>query len=206
MKTILCFGDSNTWGAVPNENRRYTKDERWPALVRKYLPDSWDVVEEGQSGRTTIHIDPFENYKCGLTYLPPCLETHLPDLVIIMLGTNDLKSHFNLSASDISRGAAKLAEKVQKFTSSVQKKSPKVLLIAPPPVKEVGYLAEMFEGAEAKSQDFDKYYSARAKELGCEYFNAGAIIESCPIEGIHWRVEQHEKMSLAISEKIMSIL
>lgn len=206
MKTILCFGDSNTWGAIPGENLRYSHQERWPALLRGFLPADWHVIEEGQPGRTTVFDDPFEGNKNGLKYLRPCLESHHPDLVIIMLGTNDLKHRFGLSASDISRGAARLVEEAYQFTSLATNKHPKVLLVAPPPVKEVGPYIDMFIGAEAKSKALAKFYALRADELKCDFFDAGFVVDSCPIEGIHWQAEQHKNMAAAISIKILSLL
>ncbi len=206
MKTILCFGDSNTWGAIPGENRRYGPQERWPALLSDLLPVDWHIIEEGQPGRTTVLDDPFEGNKNGLKYLRPYLESHHPDLVVIMLGTNDLKHRFGLSASDISRGAARLVEEVYRFTSFNSNKPPMVLLVSPPVVKELGHHKDMFMGAEEKSKALAHCYAQRADELQCAFFDAGSVVESCPVEGVHWQVEQHEKMAKAMSAKIISIL
>ncbi len=96
MKTILCFGDSNTWGARPltslNDITRYGPDVRWGSVLRGTLGEGFWVVEEGLNGRTTVWPDPVEGeYKSGKSYLPACLESHAPlDLAAIMLGTNDL--------------------------------------------------------------------------------------------------------------------
>ncbi len=206
MKTILCFGDSNTWGAIPGEHHRYSHQERWPALLRGLLPDDWHIIEEGQPGRTTVFDDPFEGNKNGLKYLRPCLESHHPDLVVIMLGTNDLKHRFGLSASDISRGAARLVKEVYQFIPLCTNKHPEVLLVAPPVVKEVGHHKDMFLGAEKKSKELAECYALRADELNCNFFNAGSVVESCPTEGVHWQAMQHKKMAETISVKILSIL
>ncbi|NQZ32677.1 MAG: SGNH/GDSL hydrolase family protein [Oceanospirillaceae bacterium] len=199
MPTIVCFGDSNTWGSVPNKLRRYNISERWPALLRAALPHDFEVIEEGQPGRTTVHDDPFEGEKNGLRYLKPCLESHVPDLVLIMLGTNDLKHRFGLSAYDIAQGAAKLAQEVLVFNSMAKKSPPKVLLIAPPPVYEVGFFADMFEDAALKSQQLAKHYAQFSKALGCSFFDAGSVVSSCKREGIHWPVEQHKLLANALT-------
>jgi len=206
MPTILCFGDSNTWGSVPRRTRRYDNDERWPALLRAALPNNFEVIEEGQPGRTTVHNDPFEGEKNGLRYLCPCLESHIPDLVLILLGTNDLKHRFGLSAYDIAQGASKLVEEVQKFKSMAKAVPPKVLLIAPPPVYEVGFFANMFSGAALKSQSLAKYYAQFARALGCEFFDAGSVVNSCHKEGIHWQVEQHKYLADALTPIVASIM
>ncbi|CAH1599231.1 Lipolytic enzyme, G-D-S-L [Vibrio owensii] len=204
MPTILCFGDSNTWGAVPNEDRRYGPNERWPSLLRMSLPDGYEVIEEGQPGRTTVHDDPFEGEKNGLRYLRPCLESHLPDLVIIMLGTNDMKNCLGLSAFDISRGAARLAQEVLNFDNWAKREAPQVLLVAPPPVHEIGFFGSMFIGGAEKSKEFGFHYRNRAEELGCAFLDAGTVVESCPNEGIHWQQDQHEKLAKALQPMVLA--
>ena len=100
--TILCFGDSNTWGFIPGSDcERYAPDVRWPGVMAADLGPGYRVVEEAQNGRMTAWEDPAEPFvsKCGLTFLPVVLESQKPiDLVIIMLGTNDLKLHMNHTA------------------------------------------------------------------------------------------------------------
>ena len=86
-KTILCFGDSNTWGFVPGSDaERYPFDVRWPGVMQKELGDAeYTVIEEAQNGRMTVWDDPFEPHlsKCGLDHLPVVLESQMPlDLVM----------------------------------------------------------------------------------------------------------------------------
>ena len=109
MKSILCFGDSNTWGYDPATKTRFSRDKRWTGLLQKYLGNKYYIVEEGLNGRTT-NIDEKEEYNLGyfrknrssLDLLPGLIESHYPlDLIVVMLGTNDLKSNFNRSANQI---------------------------------------------------------------------------------------------------------
>ena len=111
VRTILCYGDSNTWGSDPETRERFPEDVRWPGVLRKRLDEEYRVIEEGLPGRTTVRDGPIEgDHKNGRTYLMACLESHRPiDLITLMLGTNDLKAHFGSSASDIAQGAASLA-------------------------------------------------------------------------------------------------
>src|SRR6185503_2144360 len=135
MKTILCYGDSNTWGYEPATKERYSRAERWTGILQRELGAEYYVVEEGLNGRTTVWDDPIEGYKNGKEQLIPCLTSHKPiDLVTIMLGTNDLKQRFSLSAYDIAEGAGVLVNIVQKSDCGPQEGAPKVLLMAPPPV------------------------------------------------------------------------
>lgn len=116
MKTILCYGDSNTWGYSPATQDRYGRDERWTGVLRNEIGEGYLVIEKGLGGRTTVWDDPVEGrHKNGETYLLPCLESHQPiDLVIILLGTNDLKRRFCVGAFDIAQGAGGLVRIVQK--------------------------------------------------------------------------------------------
>lgn len=189
MPTILCFGDSNTWGTVPEENRRYRTNERWPTLLRDSLPENYNIIEDGKLGRTTVHDDPFEIECNGLRDLRPSLKLHCPDLVLLMLGTNDLKRNFDLTAHEISEGASILVKEVLNFKYAGKQCSPRVLLMSPPPIYEVGLFAKMFAGGEAKSLSLAKYYAQQAKKQRCSFINTGAIIMSSKIEGIHWELE-----------------
>ena len=105
MKSILCFGDSNTWGADPVTAGRFSLHDRWPGVLRDELGDVFHVIEEGLGGRTTVWDDPIDEYRNGKHHLLPCLWSHMPlDLVIIMLGTNDLKGRVCRRATDIASG------------------------------------------------------------------------------------------------------
>jgi lysophospholipase L1-like esterase len=130
VKTILCYGDSNTWGYNPATGERFSRDERWPGVLRQELGEGYEIIEEGLCGRTTVWDDPIEGYKSGKEYLIPCLETHKPiDLVVIMLGTNDLKRRFSLSALDIANGAGVLVDIVLKSSAGPDEGAPKVLVL-----------------------------------------------------------------------------
>ena len=120
MPTIVCYGDSNTWGAVPMDGRilpqRFAPEERWAGVLRAKLGAGYTVVEEGMNGRTTCLDDPIEGgHKNGLKFLPVVLETHAPfDLLIIKLGTNDLKYRLSMTADDIADGAGLLIDAAKK--------------------------------------------------------------------------------------------
>ena len=111
MKTILCYGDSNTWGYVPGSGKRYVENQRWTGVMQNLLGDSFRVIEEGLNARTTVLDDPTRAFRNGKEYLIPCLDSHAPiDVIILMLGTNDLKHRFGLSAFDIGANIATLIE------------------------------------------------------------------------------------------------
>ena len=209
MKTILCYGDSNTWGYNPSTGKRYGRSERWPGVLRNELGEGYLVIEEGLNGRTTVWDDPIEGYKSGKEYLIPCLETHKPiDLVIILLGTNDLKKRFSLTAFDIAEGAGVLVKIIQKSETGPGDEAPEVLLLVPPPVAKLAgtEFVDMFEDAEEKSGKFSQHYRRVADELGCELLDTAEVIVSSEIDGIHLEVEEHRKLGEAVAAHVRKIL
>jgi lysophospholipase L1-like esterase len=208
MKTILCYGDSNTWGYDPVTKGRFPRDVRWTGVLRRTLGADYLVIEEGLNGRTTVWDDPIEGYKNGATYLVPCLTTHRPlDLVIIMLGTNDLKMRFSVSASDIANGASVLVDLVQRCDPDPKYgPPPKVLLMAPPPVARLSEFAEMFAGAEEKSRHFAMHYQRVAQERGCAFLDTSAVIVSSDLDGIHFEQDEHTKLGQAVAAKVREII
>ena len=210
MRTILCYGDSNTHGTAPmsdlDDDRRFGPTERWAGVMRGILGADWHVVEEGLPGRTTVLDDPIEGiYKNGLTYLAPCLESHRPiDVITIALGTNDLKARFGMPASDIAAGAGILVETVAAVLGRFGQ-SAKVLLIAPPPILEVGCLADMFAGGAAKSQAFALHHAAVAKRFGAAFLDAGALIASSKVDGIHFDQPAHQALGKAVAATVRQL-
>ncbi len=137
MKSILCYGDSNTYGYNPENGLRYPEDVRWTGRLQMLLGPEYKVIEEGCNSRTTTRDDPVDAWKNGLPYLRPCLNSHKPiDVVILMLGSNDLKKNFHLTAEEIAAGAGELVDVIREFTSEKQGFIPKIILISPPLIGE----------------------------------------------------------------------
>ncbi|MBD3390709.1 MAG: hydrolase [Chitinivibrionales bacterium] len=206
MRTIVCFGDSNTWGHDPASGERFPADVRWPGVLQAELGSAYRVIEEGQCGRTTVWDDPIEGQRNGKDYLMPCLESHRPlDLVIVMLGTNDLKMRFSVSAEDIAKGAAVLAAAARASTCGPDAGPPEVLLVAPPIVKGLTEYAEMFEGAEQKSHRLAGHYRAMAELHGCYFLDAGSVVEPSPLDGVHLEASEHLKLGMVLAERVQKI-
>ena len=205
---MLCYGDSNTWGSDPETGERFAPDVRWPGVLARGLGDGFRVVEEGLNGRTTVYDDPIEGaHKNGRTYLRACLESHSPiDLVTLMLGTNDLKARFGASASDIAQGAVSLADEILRSGCGPGGGAPVVVMISPAPVGKLTDMAEMFRGAEEKSGRFAAHYERFAEQYGCEFLDAGAVISSSDIDGIHLEAEEHRKLGGAVADLVLKVL
>jgi lysophospholipase L1-like esterase len=207
MKSVLCYGDSNTWGYDAATKGRYPRDQRWTGVLRQALGDGYVVIEEGLNGRTTIWDDPIEGYKNGKDYLIPCLETHRStDLVVLMLGTNDLKKRFSLSAYDIAAGAGVLIDIIMRSNAGLDLNPPQALLMCPPLVAKLTDFAEMFEDAEEKSKRLSKHYRAVAEELGCHFLDTSEIIVSSDLDGIHFDPSELPKLGNAVAKAARNII
>jgi len=204
MRTILCFGDSNTWGDPPGGNGRFAWHERWTGILQDSLGNGFRVIEEGLCGRTTCFDDPFSPNRNGLAYLTVALETHGPlDLLIIMLGTNDLKANFNLSAFDISRGAASLLVAARNFSPKIQQ----ILLVSPPHVTstdDFGILHQFPDGIE-KSRSLSADYQRFAELHGCHFFDAASVAQASQTYGIHLDTDNHKRLADGLTRKVVTI-
>ena len=211
MKSILCFGDSNTWGCIPLAGQgpagRFPPDTRWPGVLRRELGDGYWVVEAGLSGRTTVWDDPLELHRNGRKLLLPTLMTHQPlDVVIIMLGTNDLKHRINASAGEIAAGAGILADIVTGSGCGPDGQAPQTLLVCPPPIAEVDQFDDEFEGGAEKSRQLAGHFAAIADQRSCAFVDAGALISSSDVDGIHLDEPQHAALGAAIAERVRLLL
>ena len=218
-KRVLCFGDSNTWGFMPVPHgaptHRYPREKRWPHVMAAAVGPHIEVIEEALNGRTTDTPDPALALLDGVgadgsAYLPVALASHLPlDLVIVMLGTNDVKPHLGRNAARIAQGAKKLLDCCRTLDGGIGTvyPNPKMLLIAPPPLGRLSdYFAEMFAGGHAKTVAMTPLYEAVARLVGAEFLDAGAHIETDGVDGVHLSEEAQRKLGLAAAEKVRGIL
>lgn len=206
-RTVLLFGDSNTHGTKPMPDLagagRFDREERWAGRLAKLLPD-WEVITEGHPGRTAVHDDPVEGeHRNGLRVLPALLESHKPiDVVVVMLGTNDLKPRFSVNAGDIAHSLERLVRMIRASDCGPNDAAPQVLLVAPPPILEVGCLAGMFEGGAAKSQRLAAEVEAAAKRVGVPFLDAGQVVKVSPVDGIHYDAEANPALAEAFAAAI----
>lgn len=210
-KTIVCFGDSNTHGYNSSNLGRFSEKERWTCILADLLGPDYLIREEGLSGRTTSFDDPLFEGLCGLSYLYPCMLTHEPlDLLIIMLGTNDVKERFSATPGNIAKGMERLATKALR-TTEAWRSEPNVLIIAPPPIEE-GYYhtsvsAEMGKGCVEKSRALAPLYHEVASRLGCHFLDAGSIpgIEMYPYDYMHLSLDSHTLLAKELARLIPTI-
>lgn len=206
-KSVLCFGDSITWGYNPVNQNRMLNNERWTGVLADGLGQGYSVIEEGLNGRTTVLDDPTNGaYKNGLKYIIPCLNSHKPlDLCIVLLGTNDMKKRFSLSAMEIARGMTQIIEAI-KHSETGRNGEPKILLLTPPYVNKSTRFSDEFKDSYSKAKELPDYYLQIAKEYDCEFLDTSKIISVSELDGVHPDVEEHLKLGNAVLKKVMEIM
>jgi lysophospholipase L1-like esterase len=206
MKRILCFGDSNTWGYVPaSAVERFPADVRWTGVMRAKLGDGFEVIEEAQNGRTTVFDDPYEVVcKNGAKHLPVILESQKPvDLVIVMLGTNDLKTHLGQTAPSIAGGAGVLVDRILTSDAGLGQRAPKVLLVAPALVAEGQCpFGTKFDGAAEKSRGLGDAYQRVADVRGVPCVNAADHVTVPTTDCIHFDKVGHGALGVALADRV----
>lgn len=203
MRTVLCFGDSNTYGMNPSGGR-FPRDVRWTGVVRELLGNEYEIIEEGLPGRTTVWDDPVEGLMSGKAYLPACLLSHTPlDAVVILLGTNDLKQRYAVSAADIALSVLSLVHVVKATLFRFREhEPPKVLVLVPPQIREIGLMSTMFSGGEAKSRKLSEAFAMLKPFTDAYILDLSSLIQSSEADGLHFEAEEHRKLGEAVAVQI----
>jgi lysophospholipase L1-like esterase len=201
-RTVLCFGDSNTYGSVPGESgSRFVWEVRWPGVLARELGAGWHVVEEGLPGRTTVFEDPVSPHRRGADYLAPCLASHAPlDAVVIFLGTNDLKTRFAATSRDIAEGIGGLAQEARASGCGPRGEAPYVLLLGLPRLGAV--LTPEFEGAEEKAAALRGDLADHAAAVGVDLLDLAAVTAYSELDGIHLDADGHEAIGAAVAHRL----
>ncbi len=210
MKSILAFGDSLTWGFIAGTWKRHAFEDRWPNALSAGLAGKARVIEEGMNGRTTVFPDPtVGEERNGAVALPMLLTTHQPlDLVIIMLGTNDIKYANRCRAFDASMGLARLVEVVQRYSYIAEYKAPEILIMSPPPLCQTAdeWFNDLWGHAIAESKLFERHYARVAKDMNVHFFDAGSAAKTDPTDGGHLDAANTRAIGEALVPVVKKIL
>jgi len=210
MKSVLAFGDSLTWGAIPGSDDRHQFSDRWPNVLEQGLGNSVRVIENGLNGRTTVHEDHFSPHRNGADHLPGLLEAHSPlDLVIIMLGTNDLNHRHGGRAFEAMWGIDRLVEIILHHPYTRGMGRPEILLVAPPHLRVAtsepdyhGY----FGAAIEESAKLAAAYERIASERGCRNFDASTVATVSELDGCHLDAENTRAIGTGLMPVVRSLL
>lgn len=212
-KHIVCFGDSNTHGYCAYNNGRFDEEQRWTCLLQEKLGDEYLILEEGLSGRTTCFDDPIHEGLSGLDYIYPCLMSHEPvDLLIIMLGTNDTKERFGVSPACIGIGMKRLVMKAISTVDCWRDGKANILIVTPQNIgrayADTPIALTMGKGCAEKSEGLAAEYEQVAKLTGCHYLDANEVIAAEPndIDYMHLTYDGHRQLAEGLYSKIKEIL
>ncbi len=211
MKHILVYSDSLSWGIVPTTRNRLPFEHRWPGVMEMALCSSGQkvrVVEDCLNGRRTVWDDPFKPGRNGLVGLAQRVEIHSPlALVVLMLGTNDFQSMHEYNAWHSSQGIIALVSAIRTAPIEPGMPVPQVLVVAPPAIRTPkGPIAPKFEGGEVKCVGLAAVYRAACEEVGCHFFDAGGVITSSNVDGVHLDLEQHLALGDAVAKVVEPLL
>jgi lysophospholipase L1-like esterase len=212
MRTILVYGDSLSWGIIPDTRKRFEFEQRWPGVLENKLNAAGmcvRVVEDCLNGRRTVWEDPFKPGRNGLQGLAQRMEIHSPlALVILMLGTNDFQfCHPYNDAWAAAQGVAALVREIRKAPIEPGMAVAEILIVCPPATSSPkGAMAEKFRGADERCAGLAQAFRQISGELECHFFDAGKVTMSSKVDGVHLDADQHLKIGTAISETVSSIL
>ena len=190
MRTIVCYGDSNTWGYVPESiGERFAPELRWPRRLAAALGDGFEVIAEGLSGRTATVEQPDAEGRNGLPYLLPCLHTHAPvDLVVIYLGTNDVGL---LDDDRVAWCIARLVRVVRTSEAGPGYTTPEVLVLCPPP----------FDGHRLGPS-----FAEMCTALECELLDLDGVASYGEVNVLHLDEAGHAAVAVAVEERVRRLL
>ena len=213
LPTVVCYGDSNTWGfdvaTLDTGFDRFPLAVRWGGVLADELAGRAHVVVEGLAGRTAIWDDPFSPGRNGLPYFLPCLRSHSPvAIVVIMLGTNDLKAYFGLGAPEIAQGIGRLVEVTAGSGAGPDGGAPKVVIVAPVPLGDATTAAELwgFGAAHEKSRQLARHYQELARQTDSAFLDAGQFASTDPADGVHLDEGSHRRLGEALATLVSDLL
>lgn len=212
-RTVLCFGDSLTWGYDPRSGDkmlRYPLAERWTQRLQADLGESYRVIDDGLSGRTTVFDDPVVGAVNGLVHLPTSLATHMPlDLVVIMLGTNDSKTFFAVNGDVIARCLGRLLDIVAKSGCGPGGEAPEMLVVVPPLMGDVSgtILEPLFDPIHSGSAiaRLRESYPPIAAAFGAGCIDLNEVVGPGAVDGIHFDPGSLQPIASALAKRIREL-
>lgn len=211
MKNILLYGDSITWGFNPDftcrDDLRFVRDDRWGGVLQRELGGEYCIIEEGLGGRTTTLEDPAALGRSGLALLIPIIQSHQPlDLLVFLLGTNDMKNTYHASAADICRGMELVVQAALCPYAWDTRMPPKILMISPPHIHDTSVYDFIDASSAKKSLQLAAHYRQLAGDYDCAFLDAAQITEPSDWEGLHLNRAGHTTLGLAVTEEVRRLM
>lgn len=213
-KRILIFGDSNVWGYIPGDGQRFPEDVRWAGILKAALGEDWEILEDGVSARTTCYDDLRYAYRNGEKALGYTLAAQAPlDLVVLSLGTNDLKYGDARSSRDGMERLLRFLEEAEQICplpgdSRIFPNGLKILIVSPitihPDISRLRPESSL-HGSYLESTKFAQLYRDLAKTHGVWFLDGAAYAQPSRVDCVHMSPESHLALGQAVGEKIREI-
>jgi lysophospholipase L1-like esterase len=211
MQQIFLYGDSLTWGIIPNTRQRLPFEKRWPGILESELLAKGSpvrVIEDCLNGRRTVWDDPFKPGRNGLIGVAQRIEVHSPlALVILMLGTNDFQSSHHNTPWHSAQGLAAIVRAIRSAPIEPGMPVPPVLIVAPPPIlRPKGPISPKFAGGDVRCVGMADAYREVATDERCSFFDAASVVTSSVVDGVHLDADQHATLGRALVPHVASTL
>jgi lysophospholipase L1-like esterase len=211
MRQILVYGDSLTWGIIPDTRRRLPFDARWPGVLERALVEAGHpvrVIEDCLNGRRTAWDDPYKPGRNALGDVEQRVEANSPlALVVVMLGTNDFQSMHQHDAWHSAQGLAAVIRAIRRAPIEPGMPVPQILVVAPPALQTPkGTIAPKFAGGDARCVGLAEAYGRVTTEERCHFFDAGRVIASSAIDGVHIDADDHARLGRELASVVAPLL
>lgn len=202
MKKILCFGDSNTYGFIPQSGLRYDKNIRWTGILQSLCNNEYEIVEGGCNNRTAFIDNPAGIDQTGYKILPEYFKSEHFDIIILAIGINDLQLFFKPTLEEFEQGIEKLIKITKDLSPNV-----KILLVCPPKLNLEGINNGIFsyqfdEISVEKSCKLPPIYKSLAEKYKCHFIDLNNIVKVSPLDGLHFSPESHKTIAEYLYEKL----
>lgn len=200
MSSILCFGDSNTWGLCPASGQRLPKEQRWPCVLETLLNQSFltqgvEVIEAGLPNRTLLRQCAFSEAQAGRHSLLNLLHQHQPKYIVIMLGTNDLKAKYHYQPADFALGLDSLLSQIFAFYREHFSFTAKLVVLTPLTPLPVGQYHRIYAGAADKLPEVIAGFAKVCEQYQINFIDSNQFVGACPNEGVHLSATQHQRLA-----------
>ncbi|MBV1920952.1 MAG: SGNH/GDSL hydrolase family protein [Pseudomonadales bacterium] len=203
---IVIYGDSVSWGIIPNTRNRLPFEKRWGGVLQSELGGEYHIIEECLNGRTTQYDDVNRPARNGLEHIQMVLESHSPiDVIIVMLGINDFQDVIGVTSEESACGLRNVIQKIQQNPPEPMKVPPRILVIIPPEIEApLGVMAEKFSGY-SRGKGSEKMYCKELDGLDVSLLKASEYIALSKIDGIHLDEPEHYILGKEVGKRIMNL-
>ena len=200
MKKILCYGDSNTFGFVPEDGSRFDADARWTGVLQKILGRDYLIIEEDACDRTGFVHNPKGDLYSAQNHFPVLMSKNMDiDILILAIGSNDMQFQYNIDFSTVEKGLENLIKTAKIKTDNI--------ILIPPVILDNnvlngGFSFQFDKTSIKKSQKVGDIYKKIAQIFDCLVFDINEFVRPSNIDGLHYDRKSHSLVAKNLAEII----